>query len=38
MTLVPSLEEKKDQLKAEVLLHLLFALALAKQGGLGGVF
>lgn len=38
MTLVPSLEEKKDQLNAGVLLHLLFALALAKQGGLGGVF
>lgn len=36
MTLVPSLEEK-DQLNAGVL-HLLFALALAKQGGLGGGF
>lgn len=36
MTLVPSLEEK-DPLDAEVL-HPLFALALAKQGGLGGVF
>lgn len=35
MTLVPSLEEK-DQLNAGVL-HLLFALALAKQGGLGGI-
>lgn len=38
MTLVPSLEEKKAQLNAGVLLHLLFALALAKQGGLGGFF
>lgn len=37
MTLVPSLEEKKDPLNAGVL-HPLFALALAKQGGLGGVF
>lgn len=36
MTLVPSLEEK-DPLDAGVL-HPLFALALAKQGGLGGVF
>lgn len=38
MTLVPSLEEKKDQLNAGVLFHLLFALAVAKQGGLGGFF